>query len=145
MKRSLQYSLIIMPLFIYGCANPPPEVNASRSLIEKVTPTASQKTVPEELWQKLNHQIEGTSFTYNQVTVFLEDSYYSALGNVCRNIQLIKNETQPSQKRVVCQQVSKLKQTDSAEQTEETQQIWVLVPKVVKNKHQTINFDEGSM
>lgn len=131
MKKIKPFIYLLLPTILSACTSAPPELDATRPLIETVITTNSNITIPPELWQDLHKGKLGHVVYFNHVKVVLGRRYYSALGNVCRNVVLTQGSTQytnkiESQKRAACY-------------NEGTNQ-WQLMPLMVAIKQHPINF-----
>lgn len=88
-----------------GCTSGPPRAEASRALVERVTPTDGKEAIPSALYSAVVEAPAGEQLSYRDNTLVLLEKYTSALGRECRRVRVI-----PAQGltvvRVACEQSS---------------------------------------
>lgn len=110
-----------LSLVLMGCASKPKEVNASLFLVSQQDPVGD--VIPERYDSLLNDSTSQSVFI-EDMAIQTKAFYFSALGNQCRTIQVIKNDKM--QTRSACLYVEK------EEKTEKDTQRWYLIPSIIK-------------
>lgn len=110
-----------LSLVLMGCVSKPKEVNASLFLVSQQAPVGD--IIPETYNSLLNDSASQSVFI-EDMAIQTKAFYFSALGNQCRTIQVIKNDKM--QTRSACLYVEK------KEKTEKDTQRWYLIPSIIK-------------
>jgi hypothetical protein len=86
--------ILAVALLMVGCSSRPPEVFASRPLVEVASAEHGERTNDSQLLSSFERSNEGDVFTNGETQYVVISRYFSALGNDClqyANIQTISN------------------------------------------------------
>jgi hypothetical protein len=125
-------ALVTISIILSACSSAPPEVSASRSLITAQPISAFSHKIPEDLTDILNTYKNGEKFDYKHLNVTVKNNYTSALGQYCRDVELIgkiENQTiiKNQQQRIVCRAKGNH---------------WFLIPQVIESPFKPLAFVE---
>lgn len=107
-----------LTLLLVGCVSQPKEVNASLSLVSKQEPIGD--VIPEKYDSILNDKRQ-QSIVVEGLTIQTKAFYFSALGNQCRTLQVIKETA--TQTRTACLYL---------DIENENARTWYLIPSIIK-------------
>lgn len=125
--KFLSSIFVILPSLLFSaCSSAPPQVEASRNMIETVKSSNNQHAVPQSLWADLVERTAGETAVYKDINIVFGEKYLSALGKQCRKVSLLKSGQHVlPQQRVACQSLNS--------------QDWFMSPNVIDNKNELIH------
>jgi len=88
-------------IILSGCANQPRKIIPSLPLVaEYPNSMPTKEIVPNRFWNELNNA-NASQLTHSQYNILLGQPYISALGDKCRELDIVDNNVM--QKRVTCE------------------------------------------
>lgn len=124
--------LIIIPislsmLTLSACTGKPREVSASIPLVSSSQTKPNKQEVPQQYWSQLSDPVQ-TQVEHDKYKIKLFDLYTSALGQTCRELQILDKtiESNDVERRTVCETTYKTN-------NKEVIKSWFLEKKIIES------------